>query len=140
MAATTLLFDGIKAAANITDRVLVFYSGGKDSAVTLDLCARYFKRIQPVFMRLGPILSFQRACLDWVERRYRVPVMIVPHPMLAEWLRYGTFREYDFDVPIISFLEVYTYARSKSGVWWIAAGERIAENGIIRFLRSLLLR
>lgn len=73
MAATTLLFDGIKAAANITDRVLVFYSGGKDSAVTLDLCARYFKRIQPVFMRLGPILSFQRACLDWVERRYRFP-------------------------------------------------------------------
>ena len=68
--------------------------------MTLDLCARYFKRIQPVFMRLGPILSFQRACLDWVERRYRVPVMIVPHPMLVEWLRYGTFREYDFDVPI----------------------------------------
>ena len=132
MAATTLLFDGIKAAANITDRVLVFYSGGKDSAVTLDLCARYFKRIQPVFMRLGPILSFQRACLDWVERRYRVPVMIVPHPMLVEWLRYGTFREYDFDVPIISFLDVYTYARSKSGVWWIAAGERIADSIIRR--------
>ena len=132
MAATTLLFDGIKAAANITDRGLVFYSGGKDSAVTLDLCARYFKRIQPVFMRLGPILSFQRACLDWVERRYRVPVMIVPHPMLVEWLRYGTFREYDFDVPIISFLDVYTYARSKSGVWWIAAGERIADSIVRR--------
>ena len=111
MAATTLLFDGIKAAANITDRVLVFYSGGKDSAVTLDLCARYFKRIQPVFMRLGPILSFQRACLDWVERRYRVPVMIVPHPMLVDWLR---------------------YARSKSGVWWIAAGERIADSIVRR--------
>ena len=132
MAATTLLFDGIKAAANITDRVLVFYSGGKDSAVTLDLCARYFKRIQPVFMRLGPILSFQRACLDWVERRYRVPVMIVPHPMLVEWLRYGTFREYDFDVPIIFFLEVYNYARSKSGVWCIAAGERIADSIVSR--------
>ena len=132
MAATTLLFDGIKAAANITDRVLVFYSGGKDSAVTLDLYAWYFKRIQPVFMRLGPILSFLRACLDWVERRFRGPVMIVPHPMLAEWLRYGTFREYDFDVPIISFLDVYTYARSKSGVWWIAAGERIADSIVRR--------
>ena len=83
-------------------------------------------------MRLGPILSFQRACLDWVERRYRVPVVIVPHPMLAEWPRYGTFREYDFDVPIISFLDVYTYARSKSGVWWIAAGERIADSIVRR--------
>ena len=59
--------------------------------------------------------------------------MIVPHPMLAEWLRYRvTFREYDFDVPIISFLDVYTYARSKSGVWWIAAGERIADSIVRR--------
>ena len=37
-----------------------------------------------------------------------------------------------FDVPIISFLDVYTYARSKSGVWWIAAGERIADSIVRR--------
>lgn len=132
MAATSLLFDGIKTAANITDRVLVFYSGGKDSVVTLDLCARYFKRVQPVFMQLGPVLSFQRACLDWAACKYGVEPIIIPHPMLAEWLRYGTFRQYDLSVPIISFLDVYTYVRGQSGIWWIAAGERIADSIVRR--------
>ena len=54
MAATTLLFDGVRTAATITRRVIVFYSGGKDSAVTLDLCARYFDEVRVVFMQLGP--------------------------------------------------------------------------------------
>lgn len=133
MAATTLLFDGVKTAAVMTRRVIVFYSGGKDSAVTLDLCARYFNEVQPVFMRLGPVLSFQRACLRWVEDRYGVAPLVLPHPMLSEWLRYGTFRgEPDFTVPMISFADVYAYARARTGIWWIAAGERIADSIVRR--------
>lgn len=133
MAATTLLFDGVKTAAAITRRVIVFYSGGKDSAVTLDVCARYFDEVRPVFMQLGPVLSFQRACLRWVEERYGVAPMILPHPMLSEWLRYGTFRgEPDFTVPTISFADVYAHARALTGIWWIAAGERIADSIVRR--------
>ena len=132
MAATTLLFDGVRTAATITRRVIVFYSGGKDSAVTLDLCARYFDEVRVVFMQLGPVLSFQRACLSWVEERYGVAPLVVPHPMLAEWLRYGTFRQPDYELPLISFLDVYTHVRSVTGIWWIAAGERIADSIVRR--------
>ena len=132
MAATTLLFEGVRTAATITRRVNVFYSGGKDSAVVLDLCARYFDEVQPVFMQLGPVLSFQRACLRWVEDRYGVAPLVVPHPMLAEWLRYGTFRQPDYSLPLISFLDVYTSVRSLTGIWWIAAGERIADSIVRR--------
>lgn len=126
------LWAGVVKARLVTDRVCVFYSGGKDSAVTLDLCARYFPRVDVVFMRLGPVLSFQRACLAWVERRYGIKPHVVPHPMLAEWLKCGTYREPDLDIPIIRFLDVYTYARHLTGTWWIAAGERISDSIIRR--------
>ena len=127
------LYHGINVAANITDRVLVFFSGGKDSVCTLDLCTRHFATVQPVFMQLGPVLSFQRSMLMWAEDRYGVQVLTLPHPMLAEWLRYGIFRaDLDLEVPMISFLDVYTYARLTSGIWWIAAGERIADSIVRR--------
>ena len=108
------------------------FSGGKDSVCTLDLCAKHFKQVQPVFMYLGPILSFQQAQLKWAEDRYGTEILKVPHPMLAEWLRYGTFKAApDLSVPIISFLDVYTYVRVKTNIWWIAAGERI-DDSIVR--------
>ena len=133
MAATTLLFDGIRTAAAITRRVVVFYSGGKDSAGVLDLCFRHFDEVCPVFMQLGPVLSFQRACLRWVEDRYGAAPLVLPHPMLSEWLRYGTFRgEPDPTVPTISFADVYAYVRASTGIWWIAAGERIADSLVRR--------
>jgi len=124
---------GISTAAAITDRVLVSFSGGKDSVCTLDLCSRYFKRVQPFFMQLGPVLSFQEAQLKWAEDKYGVPVLRLPHPMLSEWLRYGVFRgQPDFYVPMLSFLDLYSYARIQSGIWWIAAGERINDSIIRR--------
>lgn len=44
------LFRSIETAAAITDRVLVSFSGGKDSVVTLDLCMKHFKHVEGFFM------------------------------------------------------------------------------------------
>ena len=52
------LLDAIKTQAQITDKVLVSFSMGKDSIVTLDLCMKYFKQVQPFFMYLVPDLKF----------------------------------------------------------------------------------
>lgn len=127
------IYHGVGVAANITESTIVMFSGGKDSVVTLDLCFKYFKHVQPVFMYLGPILSFQQAQLKWAEDKYGVEIIKVPHPMLAEWLRYGTFKaEPDLSVPIISFLDIYTYVRTQTGIYWIAAGERINDSIVRR--------
>lgn len=127
-----MLFEPIKAASRISDGCIVFFSGGKDSVVTLDLCARYFKRIYVVFMYLVPDLSFQEANLRWYENRYGIEIERVPHFMLSEFLRYGTFCRVDKSVPLVGIREIYAYVRNVSGLWWIAAGERIADSIVRR--------
>ena len=129
---SNLLFEPIKAASRISDECIVAFSGGKDSVVTLDLCARYFKRTHVYFMYIVPDLSFQEANLRWYEAKYGIEIERVPHFMISEWLRLGVFRRPDFTVPNVSITDVYTYERITSGMWWLAAGERIADSIVRR--------
>jgi len=127
-----LLFEPIKAASRISESAIVAFSGGQDSVVTLDLCCRYFKRVQVFFMYLVPGLSFQEAMLRWAEDRYGVTVRRVPHFMLSEWLAAGTFRKQDAAVPIVSIRDIYHHVRLVDQAWWIAAGERQADSIVRR--------
>lgn len=126
------LFDPIKVQSTISDSVLVGFSGGKDSAACLDLCFRYFKNVKPYFMYLVPGLEFQERTLAYYEDRYKTEFLRVPHFMLSDFLRYGTYRMPDLDVPLIKTVELYNYLREKSGIYWIAAGERIADSVVRR--------
>ena len=129
---SNILFDPIKTQAKITDTVLVAFSGGKDSIVTLDLCVKYFKTVIPFFLYLVPGLAFQEKTLQWYERRYGLEIIRLPHFEVSNFFRYGTFREYDFNVPIISVTDVYSYLRAETGIAWIAAGERINDSIVRR--------
>lgn len=122
------LFRSIETAAAITDRVLVSFSGGKDSVVTLDLCMKHFKHVEGFFMYQVHGLSFQEAIIRYYEDKYSIPIHRIPHFELSQWLRYGAFRNYDFSCPIVSVKETYDYIRDNTGIWWIAAGERISDS------------
>ena len=125
---STALFDVVKTAAKMTRRVIVAYSGGKDSAVTLDLCCRYFDRVDAFFMYFVKGLSFQEAQLRWAEKKYGLSILRVPHFDLSNWLACGTFRPADESVPIVTIKDIYGYVRRETGSHWIAAGERIADS------------
>lgn len=129
---TTALFDPVKTASRMTDRVLVGVSGGKDSAVVLDLCRQYFRHVTGYFMHIVPGLAFQERILRWYEQRYGIEILRMPHFMTSEFYRYGTFRPADPSVPIVGVREAYDWAREKTGTWWIACGERIADSTIRR--------
>ena len=122
------LFDPIKAQAKVTREVLVGFSGGKDSCVTLDLCFRYFDKVQPFFLYYVPHMSFQERTISWYENKYGVEILRLPHFETSNFLRYGLYRDSDFTVPIVSTADMYNYLREKTGIWFIAGGERIADS------------
>lgn len=126
------LLNNIKVASKISSRVIVFYSGGKDSAVVLDLCCKYFKTVDVVFMYYIPGLSFQDRIIRWAEAKYGMNIIRLPHFELSNFLRYGTFRPSDLSVSIVSIKDVYNYSRDLTQTWWIAAGERISDSIIRR--------
>lgn len=127
-----ILFESIKTASKITDTVLVGFSSGKDSIVTFDLCTKYFKNVIPYFMYLVPGLEFQERTLRYYEKRYNTEIIRIPHFELSDFFRYGTFRNPDPDVRIVSITEEYEYLRMKTGAYWIAGGERISDSIVRR--------
>ena len=129
---SSLMFDPVKTQAKVTDAVLVGFSGGKDSICALDVCMRYFDRVQPFFLYLCPGLEFQEETLSWYERRYGVDIIRMPHFEVSNFMRYGSFREPDSRVPIVSVTDEYNYLRLQTGITWIAAGERINDSIVRR--------
>lgn len=126
------LFDPIKTQSTISESVLVGFSGGKDSAACLDLCFKYFKNVKAYFMYIVPNLEFQEKTLRYYEKRYNTEILRVPHFMLSDFLRYGTYRMPDLDVPMVKTVELYNYMREITGIYWIAAGERISDSIVRR--------
>lgn len=126
------LYDPIKAQSRVTDSVIVAFSGGKDSVVTLDLCCRYFKRVSAFFMYQVPGLSFQEATIRYAEKRYGITIERIPHFELSEFLAFGSLRKEDARVPLIGINDCYRYVRLINNMWWIAAGERIADSIVRR--------
>ena len=122
------LFDAVKRQALLTDSVIVSYSGGKDSVVTLDLCARHFKTVHVFFMHQIPGLSFQEAVLKWAERHYDLEVYRVPHWELSYFYRAGTYVKPDPTVKLIGIQDIYAHMRSAFDCHWIAAGERCKDS------------
>ena len=122
----------VRTAATMTDRVLVSYSGGKDSVVTLDLCHKHFAHVGAFFMYHVPGLSFQERTLRWAEHRYGLSILRIPHWEVADFLRRGTYHQPDPRVRTVSIAEVYAYLRDETGTFWIAAGERIADSIVRR--------
>ena len=128
---SNLLFDPVKTQSEISDSVIVAFSGGKESIVTLDMCCRRFESVTAFFLYICPHLEFQERQIRWYESRYGVDVIRLPHPMVSEYFRYGTFRPPDPDVSIVGINDVYNHVRKLTGMWWIAAGERI-DDSIVR--------
>lgn len=125
---SNLLFDPIKTMSKVTDSVIVGFSGGKDSIVCADLCFRYFRNVKLYFMYLVPGLEFQEKMLRWYENKYKTEIIRIPHFEVSEFLKYGSFTLYDHNVDVVGITDTYEYIRQKTGIHWIAAGERCADS------------
>lgn len=125
---STMYYDSIKIASTITDSVIVAFSGGKDSIVTLDLCRKYFSNVQAYSMYIAPNMEYLESILQYYEKLYRIDILRIPHPDMSKYLRYGSYRAPDSCVPVIGFKEIQDYVRNYFNIQWIASGERIYDS------------
>lgn len=124
----TNLFDPIKTMSKVTDSVIVGFSTGKESIVTLDLCFKHFKKVQPYFLYCVPGVSFQERTLQWYENKYDVQIERLPGTNVSEFFHYGSFRIGDPTFPIVSIADIHKYLRLKYDIWWVACGERMDDS------------
>ncbi len=113
--------------------MLVALSGGKDSLVTLDLCCQVFPVVEAYFMYLVPDLLAVEGSAVRAAERWHVPLHKIPHWNLAEYLKKGVYhhRARGLKVRNLKARDVEAYMRNKTGITWIAYGDR-QQDSIVR--------
>ncbi len=104
------------------DRVLVAYSGGKDSVAALDLCVRAGKAVDAFFMYFIPGLDYTEHWCSWAERQWGIAVHRVQHWATSYYLRNGVFMLTDPIGSKVGILDVEAYVRERTGIEWIGYG------------------
>lgn len=132
-------------ARKLTDKVIVAFSGGKDSVVTLDLCLRHIPKVYVYFMYWVPQLAFQESFLRFYERQFNIDILRIPHPFATSVMANGAISP-PRDIETYSWNDVHAFVRKHFDAWWIAAGERIDDSlwrrgmikhgGVIQFKRG----
>ena len=120
-------FDVIERATRLTDSVVVGVSGGKDSIVTLDLCVKYFKKVEGYFLYFVEGLSFQDKYLGYLERRYGMAFHRLPHWRLSTMLKQAVYRPHTISalsVPKISVKDIEFSLSGLTGIDWFATGQK----------------
>lgn len=120
----------VKQIRDKADSVIVGFSCGKDSVVTLDVCSRYFPRVEVFFMYLVPGLSFQERYIEYIESRYHIEVLRYPHWQLGGMIQSASFRPYTKDTraPTLEISDIENQVRHDTGLHWIAYGSKISDS------------
>ncbi len=107
-----------------SDGVFVAISGGKDSVAALDICKRYFQRVEAFHLYTVPGLGFVERYLQYLERRYSIQIHRRPSPTMARYLRDGMYRAMQINVPLITWGEIEADERARTGCHWMATGNK----------------
>ena len=118
--------------AGITE-VAVSFSGGRDSLAVLDLCKKHFATVYAYWMYVVPGLEFQEKYLRYIERRYSLDILRIPHWMLANMFRRGVLRHptnASMSLRRTRIRHVDAYVRKQFGCdgLYIASGEKYSDS------------
>lgn len=125
------MMDAVRYASTVTQSVIVGLSLGKDSVCLLDLCCRNFRRVYPFFMYFVKGLEFQENYIRYLEKRYGVSVLKIPHWMLGTCYLAGLYRNQNFitdQCPNITIKDVELYLEDYFGCGWFAYGQMMCES------------
>lgn len=125
----------LETAAAAHKRVLVAYSGGKDSIATLDLCVKTFgiENVECFFMYFIPGLRCVEDELDKARKRWGVKIHQYPHWVLHKALAYGFFTNPWYTLDDLGFVEwkldnIYALAMAETDIGLIAHGRKRSDS------------
>lgn len=117
------------------DRVLVAYSGGKDSIVTLDLCIKNWgvQNVECFHMFTLPGLRCIEEELNQARDRWGVRIRMYPHWGVKRMIANGVYGTAWFKTDDLQFLDykldhIYALAMQDSGINLIAHGRKRADS------------
>lgn len=131
----------IDFVAKQTSKVILFYSGGKDSLVLLDLMSSYFEEIHCVFMYFVKELVHQQNILKYPEIKYKNCIVHqYPHWMVSHYIRnsycqFHNSKYYIKKTPIVKLSDIEERARKDTGAEWIFSGWKKSDS----FQRNIIL-
>lgn len=121
--------DCIDFVASQTDTCILMCSLGKDSIVTLDLIAPYFKHIIACFMAFVHGLEHIERWKKWVTARYpNVEMVEIPHWNLTYILRSGLYCTPHPKQKLLKLADVIKALRTKYGISWVFLGMKKADS------------
>jgi phosphoadenosine phosphosulfate reductase len=137
------IYSVARNTARLSDRAIVFFSGGKDATVMLDLCVRHFKRVDAIFMYFIPDLAYQERHLAVVEQFYGIRIHRAPHWALSHYLYEGLYRWHskESDTYEVDIGDTEEMIRERTGSRWCAHGFKMTDSlerrGIIRGVKGI---
>ena len=112
------MLEPTRQMASEIPEAICFFSTGRDSAVMLDMCVKYIKRLHVVFLYFVRGLEFKERYIKAIEKRYGITVDQYPLPQA---LNYVTGKRYRMS-------DIETQMREKYNVSYIALGYRKDES------------
>lgn len=111
-----------------TDRVLLFYSAGKDSICLLDMLAEKFEEVVAVFMYFVKDLEHLNRFMIYSQKKYpNVKFIQIPHWSLSKIHATGLYCS-PRKVRQVMFADVINAMKEKTGIEYAFIGEKTADN------------
>lgn len=127
----------INTVSTKTDRVILFYSTGKDSIALLDIIAPHFKEIHLVFMYFVKDLEHINKYLRFCKSTYpNIIIHQVPHWNLTYAIRSGLYCVPNPNVKLMTVKDVDQSIRLKTGIQYSFYGMKQSDG----LNRRLMLR
>jgi 3'-phosphoadenosine 5'-phosphosulfate sulfotransferase (PAPS reductase)/FAD synthetase len=110
-----------------TDTVILFYSGGKDSLVLLDMLTKHFT-VKLAFMYFVDGLQHVERYLHYAQKKYGVEYKKYPHWMLSQYYNDNYFRFHSEPIANIKLTDIEAQARLDFNCKWIVTGMKKADS------------